>query len=64
MKSRTVTQGIVKLQHGRISKGGSDSWKEEKLVLPALPPSFLIGCNIIDIRYALEVSSVKKNKKF
>ena len=54
-KSRALTQQVTKVKRGPIPAGGSDLWEEEKLVIPPVPPSFLNGCSIIDIKYTLEV---------
>ncbi|XP_059165735.1 arrestin domain-containing protein 3-like [Physella acuta] len=34
----------------------SEDTRTAELVIPALPPSFLTGCNIIDIRYLLQLT--------
>ena len=38
-----------------INEGESFSWEGQQFVIPPLPPSYLAGCNIIDIRYILQV---------
>ncbi|XP_005101122.1 arrestin domain-containing protein 3 [Aplysia californica] len=55
IKSRTVTHQVAKLHHGSIPSGGSDAWEGDRLVLPPLPPSYMIGCNVMDVRYTLEL---------
>ena len=55
-KSRAMTQQVIKVKHGPIPAGDSDLWEEEKLVIPPLPPSYLNGCSIIDIKSTWEVS--------
>lgn len=50
-KTRTVNNCIQELQHGKIDGGGTDVWRDEKLFIPPVPPSYLEGCRIIDIRY-------------
>ncbi|CAG5125230.1 unnamed protein product [Candidula unifasciata] len=54
-KSRSVTQTVSRIQRGSLKSGNSDSWEGGSLLVPPLPPSFLIGCNIIDVRYTLQL---------
>ncbi|XP_041372265.1 arrestin domain-containing protein 3-like [Gigantopelta aegis] len=54
-KSRSVTQQVCKMKHGQVPAGETDLWEGEKMVIPPLPPSFLLGCNIIDIKYTIEL---------
>ncbi|XP_046545836.1 arrestin domain-containing protein 3-like [Haliotis rubra] len=54
-KSRAITQQVGKLKRGPISCGDTDIWDGEKLIIPPLPPSFLLGCSIIDIKYIIEL---------
>lgn len=54
-KSRTETQCVAMVSHGEIGPHGSDVWSGEALVVPAIPPSYLVGCSIIDIRYILQL---------
>ena len=46
----------MSLRHGPIDPYGSDVWSGDRLEVPAVPPSFLVGCSIIDIRYILMVN--------
>ncbi|CAL1526418.1 unnamed protein product [Lymnaea stagnalis] len=55
IKSRSVTQQVATLHHGTLTSGKSDSWDGDRLVLPPLPPSYIIGCSIMDIKYTLEL---------
>lgn len=54
-KSRSITTQIFKIKRHSIGKCRSDSWNGEYFIMPALPPSYLLGCNIIDIYYTLEL---------
>ncbi|KAK3098424.1 hypothetical protein FSP39_019320 [Pinctada imbricata] len=54
-KSRSDHKEVARVVHDEIAPGDSSSWGGSRLVIPALPPSFLVGCNIIDIRYYLEL---------
>ncbi|XP_063701127.1 arrestin domain-containing protein 17 [Culicoides brevitarsis] len=55
---------IDELTMGPIEKGGSRTW-EQKIEVPALPPSNLVNCGIIDLDYELfveaQVSGLHKN---
>lgn len=52
-KTRTVTNEVTSVRHGPIEPYGSDVWSGDRLHIPAIPPSYLVGCSIIDIRYIL-----------
>ncbi|GFR92183.1 arrestin domain-containing protein 3 [Elysia marginata] len=54
-KTRTVTQTVARMHHGSLRSGGSASWDGDRLVLPPLPPSYMIGCSIMTIKYTLEL---------
>lgn len=54
-KSKTERCDVASVSHGEIPPGGEDSWRSERIVVPAVPPSFLLGCAIIDIRYVLQL---------
>lgn len=45
------------MNHQVVPAGETEIWAD-RIQLPPLPPSFLMGCSIIDINYNLEV---KKN---
>ncbi|KAJ8303884.1 hypothetical protein KUTeg_017467, partial [Tegillarca granosa] len=53
-KSRTSCTEVARLTHPTLEEGGSDIWSGERMAIPPVPPSFLVGCNIIDISYILE----------
>lgn len=55
-KTRYVNNIVNEISHGKIEGGGTDVWMNEKLHIPAIPPSYLQGCNIIDIRYYLTMT--------
>ncbi|KAL4233469.1 Arrestin domain-containing protein 1 [Mactra antiquata] len=46
---------IGRLHHNQVELGASDIWNGEKLRIPAVPPSYLAGCSIIDIQYYIEI---------
>ena len=56
-KTRVVNNVLYEVKHGKIDGGGTDVWRSEKLHIPPVPPSYLQGCNIIDIRYYATVST-------
>lgn len=43
--------------HDTVLPGDSEVWSASLTQIPPLPPSFLVGCSIIDINYVLEVGS-------
>lgn len=45
------------MNHQVVPAGVTEIWAD-RIQVPPLPPSFLMGCSIIDINYNLEV---KKN---
>ncbi|KAK7473588.1 hypothetical protein BaRGS_00035191 [Batillaria attramentaria] len=55
-KSRTVTKEIGRMTERPIEEGKSFSWEGQQFVLPPLPPSYLVGCRIIDVRYVLQLN--------
>lgn len=42
------------MNHQVVPAGETETWAD-RIQLPPLPPSFLMGCSIIDINYNLEV---------
>lgn len=54
-KSRTVSKEVTCVSHGEIQPYGRDIWSCDQMIIPALPPSYLVGCSIIDIRYLLQL---------
>lgn len=69
-KSKTVSAEISRIGHQDIHPGETENWSGDRLVIPPLPPSYLVGCSIIDINYYLEVNKylyinnncIQKNK--
>ncbi|XP_045187225.2 arrestin domain-containing protein 3-like isoform X2 [Mercenaria mercenaria] len=55
-KTKKVNNVLFELKHGKIDGGGTDIWMNEKLHIPPVPPSYLQGCNIIDIRYYVMIT--------
>lgn len=55
-KSRYRTTEVARITKGEIEGHGEESWTGEELVIPPIPPSFLAGCNIIDISYVLQMN--------
>ncbi|XP_067665145.1 arrestin domain-containing protein 3-like [Haliotis asinina] len=63
-KTRTSSRVIASLKHGEIEEGGHDYWNGDQLVIPPVPPSFLSGCNIIDIRYVVQLEVTPSGPSF
>lgn len=55
VKTRKLRKEVAKITHPGVDGSKSVVWKESGLIIPPVPPSFLEGCNIIDIRYFLKV---------
>lgn len=49
--SRTSTTKICEIKKGEIPGGDTEVWTGERLHIPPLPPSELLFCNIINIKY-------------
>lgn len=54
-KSRSSTNEVAKVLHQDVQPGETETWTGDRLMIPPLPPSFLVGCSIIDINYYLEL---------
>ncbi|KAL4227998.1 hypothetical protein ACF0H5_013436 [Mactra antiquata] len=53
---RNTTQQVCKVKRDRkIGRGECISWFSDQLTIPPLPPSCLIGCSLISIKYTLEL---------
>ncbi|KAL3866417.1 hypothetical protein ACJMK2_043718 [Sinanodonta woodiana] len=50
-KTRTIMNVLATLKRPPIPAGETDVWDGYKLHVPSVPPSFLLGCKIIDIHY-------------
>lgn len=55
VKTRKLRKEVAKIPHPGVDGSKSVVWKESGLIIPPVPPSFLEGCNIIDIRYFLKL---------
>ncbi|XP_059158592.1 arrestin domain-containing protein 3-like [Physella acuta] len=55
---RIDSREIARVRRPGIAPHGSDVWSGEELVIPPTPPSFLPGCNIIDVKYILRLHVV------
>ena len=51
---KSTTRILQEVRRGPIGAHGSDSWEGVPLAIPAIPPSGLGGCRIIDVTYRLE----------
>ncbi|ELU03994.1 hypothetical protein CAPTEDRAFT_159204 [Capitella teleta] len=54
MQSKCVSDILVTLQRPAIPAGQTDTWGNVALRIPAIPPSRLVGCNIINIAYVVK----------
>lgn len=45
------------MNHQVVPAGETEIWAD-RIQVPPLPPSFLMGCSIIDINYNLEVKKL------
>lgn len=45
------------MNHQVVPAGETEIWTD-RIQVPPLPPSFLMGCSIIDINYNLEVKKI------
>ncbi|XP_022330212.2 arrestin domain-containing protein 3-like [Crassostrea virginica] len=54
-KSKTHTNQVASVCRDEWSKGKTEIWTGERLVIPSVPPSYLNGCDIIEISYVLEL---------
>lgn len=54
-KTRKLKKEVTKVMHLGVGGGETLVWKGSGLAIPPVPPSFLEGCNIIDIRYFLKL---------
>ncbi|KAK7476142.1 hypothetical protein BaRGS_00032635 [Batillaria attramentaria] len=55
-KTRTIKRQVAMVARPEIRPGGSDQWNGEVITVPPVPPSFLHGCNIIDIDYLVQLN--------
>ncbi|XP_078330339.1 arrestin domain-containing protein 17-like [Crassostrea virginica] len=53
--SMSSYQCINSIQHQKVMPGDSDVWGGDRFIIPPLPPSFLSGCSIMDIKYLLKL---------
>uniref|UniRef100_H2Y4Z2 Arrestin C-terminal-like domain-containing protein n=1 Tax=Ciona savignyi TaxID=51511 RepID=H2Y4Z2_CIOSA len=53
-KSRTLSNTVIEMNGLGMDGGKSLQWTNERLQIPAIPPSMLQYCNIIDIQYFLQ----------
>ena len=61
-KPYSVSNYIATHTQGEIEAGKSQTWDNVGILVPAIPPSRLVGCNCINIAYVAKVRA-KNNKK-
>ncbi|KAL3866416.1 hypothetical protein ACJMK2_043717 [Sinanodonta woodiana] len=54
-ETNTVMHVLSALKRPPIPAGATDYWSGYKLHVPPVPPSFLLGCKIIDIHYYIMI---------
>ncbi|XP_062588191.1 arrestin domain-containing protein 3-like [Saccostrea cucullata] len=54
-KSKTHTNQVASVCKDKWNAGKTGVWTGERLVIPSVPPSYLQGCDIIDVSYVLEL---------
>jgi len=57
-KTNTQTQQVTALILDTSDPGETHTFSGRRIVIPPVAPSYLAGCNIIDIRYYVEVSFI------
>ncbi|KAK0043382.1 arrestin domain-containing protein 3 [Biomphalaria pfeifferi] len=55
-KIKMIHRDVAVVARPSINPHSEDVWSGEKLIIPPLPPSFLNGCNIIDVHYYLQLN--------
>lgn len=50
-KTKPISIAVQEVKRQLVPRGDSDYWSGQSLVIPPLPASDLLGCNIIDIQY-------------
>lgn len=54
--TKSDSRVVAEIKRGEIAAGEDDIWSGVEMLVPALPPSNLEFCRIIDIDYTLEVT--------
>ena len=54
-KLKCESEFVTSLERGQIAAGQTEVWDDVSLEVPAVPPSRLVGCNIINISYVVKV---------
>ena len=57
-ESRMDSKVLTTLEKPGPFPGETQMWQNEELEIPSVPPSRLHGCQIIDIKYHLHVSTL------
>ena len=55
-KTRSYSKELVHLQKGATLAGDTQVWWKERLLIPPVPPSGLVHCNIINVYYYIQVA--------
>ena len=54
-KLKCESEFVTSLERGQIAAGDTEIWDDVCLEVPAIPPSRLVGCDIINISYVVKV---------
>ncbi|RUS72755.1 hypothetical protein EGW08_019473 [Elysia chlorotica] len=54
--THVTNKTVARLTRPSIEGHSEDVWSGEEIVIPPLPPSFLLGCKIIDVKYIVQLS--------
>ncbi len=55
LQSRSVSRIVAEASRDQVQAGQNDKWENVALRIPPIPPSRLVGCNIINIAYVIKV---------
>ena len=64
MQELPLVANAARIQSRRsfmFQPGETDRWENVPLQIPSLPPSRLVGCNIIDVSYVIKVHTHVRN---
>ncbi|KAL5005003.1 hypothetical protein ScPMuIL_018459 [Solemya velum] len=61
---KTHRKEVASIRDDGIGPMGAVTWSGKQLKVPAVPASFLVGCNIIDITYILKITADAEHTPF
>ncbi|XP_064650801.1 arrestin domain-containing protein 3-like [Lineus longissimus] len=63
-KKKRYGRNVVEIKKLKYAPGETCVWDNQPLLIPAVAPSFLMGCSLIDLYYSLEVSASPSGPSF